>query len=326
MHLLVCRYEDKTEWGDRVGWIYGSVTEDVVTGYRMHNRGWHSVYCITKRDAFRGSAPINLTDRLHQVLRWATGSVEIFFSRNNAILGSMRLKVLQRMSYINVGVYPFTSIFLIVYCFLPALSLFSGQFIVANLDITFLAYLLTMTICLIGLAVLEVKWSGIGLEEWWRNEQFWLISGTSAHLAAVVQGILKVIAGIEISFTLTSKSAADDNDDIFADLYLVKWTSLMIPPIVIALVNIIAIAVAVSRELYSVNAQWAKLVGGAFFSFWVLAHLYPFAKGLMGRRGKTPTIVFVWAGLIAITLSLLWIAIAPPGGGGQAAGQGFQFP
>lgn len=171
------RYEDKTEWGERVGWIYGSVTEDVVTGYRMHNRGWHSVYCITKRDAFRGSAPINLTDRLHQVLRWATGSVEIFFSRNNALLASRRLKFLQRLAYLNVGIYPFTSIFLIVYCFLPALSLFSGQFIVQTLNVTFLIYLLIITVCLISLAILEVKWSGIGLEEWWRNEQFWLISG-----------------------------------------------------------------------------------------------------------------------------------------------------
>ncbi|BFG42522.1 hypothetical protein CerSpe_287950 [Prunus speciosa] len=325
---ISCWYEDKTEWGDRVGWIYGSVTEDVVTGYRMHNRGWHSVYCITKRDAFRGSAPINLTDRLHQVLRWATGSVEIFFSRNNAFLASMRLKLLQRLAYINVGVYPFTSIFLIVYCFLPALSLFTGQFIVANLNITFLVYLLTITICLISLALLEVKWSGIGLEEWWRNEQFWLISGTSAHLAAVVQGLLKVVAGIEISFTLTSKSSGEDENDAFADLYLVKWTSLMIPPIVIAMVNIIAIAVAFSREVYAINPQWAKFIGGAFFSFWVLAHLYPFAKGLMGRRGKTPTIVFVWSGLIAITLSLLWVAINPPGAAGGAAGggAGFQFP
>ncbi|XVE66462.1 hypothetical protein DITRI_Ditri08aG0081400 [Diplodiscus trichospermus] len=48
------------------------------------------------------------------------------------------------------------------------------------------------------------------LEEWWRNEQFWLISGTSFHLAACIQGLLKVIAGIEISFTLTSKSAGND--------------------------------------------------------------------------------------------------------------------
>ncbi|XP_024031854.1 cellulose synthase-like protein D4 [Morus notabilis] len=326
--VISCWYEDKTEWGDRVGWIYGSVTEDVVTGYRMHNRGWHSVYCITKRDAFRGSAPINLTDRLHQVLRWATGSVEIFFSRNNAFLASKRLKFLQRLAYLNVGIYPFTSVFLIVYCFLPALSLLSGHFIVQTLNVSFLIYLLIITICLIGLAILEVKWSGVGLEEWWRNEQFWLISGTSAHLAAVVQGLLKVIAGIEISFTLTSKSAGEDNDDIYADLYLVKWTSLMIPPIVIAMVNIIAIVVAFSRTIYSTVPKWSKFVGGAFFSFWVLAHLYPFAKGLMGRRRKTPTVVFVWSGLIAITLSLLWMAIDPPQGGAAdgGGGGGFQFP
>lgn len=293
----------------------------------MHNRGWRSVYCVTKRDAFRGSAPINLTDRLHQVLRWATGSVEIFFSRNNALLASRKLKLLQRLAYLNVGVYPFTSFFLIVYCFLPALSLFSGSFIVQTLNVTFLVYLLTITICLMLLAILEVKWSGVALEEWWRNEQFWLISGTSAHLAAVVQGLLKVIAGIEISFTLTSKSAAEDDDDVYADLYLVKWTSLMIPPIVIAMVNIIGIIFAFARTIYSAAPQWSKFVGGAFFSFWVLAHLYPFAKGLMGRRGKTPTIVFVWSGLIAITLSLLYMAINPPKGGTtETLGGGFQFP
>lgn len=293
----------------------------------MHNRGWRSVYCVTKRDAFRGSAPINLTDRLHQVLRWATGSVEIFFSRNNALLASRKLKLLQRLAYLNVGVYPFTSFFLIVYCFLPALSLFSGSFIVQTLNVTFLVYLLTITICLMLLAILEVKWSGVALEEWWRNEQFWLISGTSAHLAAVVQGLLKVIAGIEISFTLTSKSAAEDDDDIYADLYLVKWTSLMIPPIVIAMVNIIGIIFAFARTVYSAVPQWSKFVGGAFFSFWVLAHLYPFAKGLMGRRAKTPTIVFVWSGLIAITLSLLYMAISPPKGGTtETLGGGFQFP
>ncbi|KAL5976936.1 Cellulose synthase-like protein D4 [Asimina triloba] len=327
--VISCWYEDKTEWGDRVGWIYGSVTEDVVTGYRMHNRGWRSVYCITKRDAFRGSAPINLTDRLHQVLRWATGSVEIFFSRNNAILASSKLNFLQRLAYLNVGIYPFTSPFVIVYCFLPALSLFSGFFIVQTLNVAFLVYLLIISFTLIGLALLEVKWSGVALEEWWRNEQWWLISASSAHIAAVVQGLLKVIAGIEISFTLTSKAAADENEDIYAELYLVKWTSLMIPPLVIMMTNIIAIAVAFARTIYSEIPQWSKLMGGVFFSFWVLAHLYPFAKGLMGRRGKTPTIVFVWSGLLAITISLLYVAINPPKPSGAAiaaTGGGFQFP
>ncbi|XP_056698383.1 cellulose synthase-like protein D1 isoform X2 [Spinacia oleracea] len=312
--VISCWYEDNTEWGSRIGWIYGSVTEDVVTGYRMHNRGWRSIYCITKRDAFRGTAPINLTDRLHQVLRWATGSVEIFFSKNNPLVATRRLKFLQRVAYLNVGIYPFTSIFLVVYCFLPALSLFSGQFIVQGLSVPFLSYLLTITVCLMLLSLLEVKWSGIGLEEWWRNEQFWVIGGTSAHFAAVLQGLLKVIAGVEISFTLTSKSTAEDEDDIYADLYIVKWTSLFCMPLTIIVINMVALVIGFSKTVYSVIPQWNKFMGGCFFSFWVLAHMYPFAKGLMGRRGRMPTIVWVWSGLVSITVSLLWITISPPQG------------
>ncbi|KAL8239462.1 hypothetical protein R6Q59_016029 [Mikania micrantha] len=310
--VISCWYEENTEWGERIGWIYGSVTEDVVTGYRMHNRGWRSIYCITKRDAFRGTAPINLTDRLHQVLRWATGSVEIFFSKNNAFLASSRLKFLQRIAYLNVGIYPFTSIFLVAYLFLPALCMFTGQFIVPNIDATFLTYLLVMTVTLCLISLLEVKWSGIALEEWWRNEQFWAIGGSSAHLAAVIQGLLKVTAGIEIQFTLTSKSAGEDEDDVYADLYLVKWSSLFVMPLTICITNIVALVMGTARTLFSVIPQWNKLVGGAFFSFWVLAHMYPFMKGLMGRKGKVTTIIYVWAGLLSITVSLLWIAISPP--------------
>jgi 1,4-beta-D-xylan synthase len=328
--VISCFYEDKTEWGRRIGWIYGSVTEDVVTGYRMHNRGWRSVYCVTRRDAFRGPAPINLTDRLHQVLRWATGSVEIFFSRNNALFASPRMKFLQRVAYFNVGMYPFTSVFLLVYCVLPAVSLFSGKFIVQSLNATFLALLLIITITLCLLALLEIKWSGITLHEWWRNEQFWVIGGTSAHPAAVLQGLLKVIAGVDISFTLTSKpgGAGDDGDeDAFAELYEVRWSFLMVPPVTIMMVNAVAVAVASARTLYSEFPQWSKLLGGAFFSFWVLCHLYPFAKGLLGRRGRVPTIVFVWSGLISMTISLLWVYISPPAGARELiGGGGFSFP
>lgn len=36
-------------------------------------------------------------------------------------------------------------------------------------------------------SILELRWSQVSFEAWWRNEQFWLISGISAHLAAVVQ-------------------------------------------------------------------------------------------------------------------------------------------
>ncbi|MBA0677946.1 hypothetical protein Goari_019318, partial [Gossypium aridum] len=105
IQVISCGYEDKTEWGKEVGWIYGSVTEDILTGFKMHCH-----------------APINLSDRLHQVLRWALGSVEIFLSRHCPIWYGYGggLKWLERFSYINSVVYPWTSIPLLVYCTLPA--------------------------------------------------------------------------------------------------------------------------------------------------------------------------------------------------------------
>lgn len=132
IHVISCGYEDKTDWGLELGWIYGSITEDILTGFKMHCRGWRSIYCMPKRAAFKGSAPINLSDRLNQVLRWALGSVEIFFSRHSPILYGYQdghLKWLERFAYVNTTIYPFTSLPLLAYCTLPAICLLTGKFI-----------------------------------------------------------------------------------------------------------------------------------------------------------------------------------------------------
>jgi cellulose synthase A len=136
IHVISCGYEDKSEWGTEIGWIYGSVTEDILTGFKMHARGWRSIYCMPKRPAFKGSAPINLSDRLNQVLRWALGSVEILFSRHCPIWYGYggRLKFLERFAYINTTIYPLTSIPLLVYCILPAICLLTGKFIIPEVN------------------------------------------------------------------------------------------------------------------------------------------------------------------------------------------------
>ncbi|GJT75769.1 cellulose synthase-like protein D5 [Tanacetum coccineum] len=40
--VVTCFYEDKTEWGKPVRWIYGSITEDIVTGYGVLPGRWTS--------------------------------------------------------------------------------------------------------------------------------------------------------------------------------------------------------------------------------------------------------------------------------------------
>lgn len=311
IHVISCGYEEKTEWGKEVGWIYGSVTEDILTGFKMHCRGWRSIYCMPKRPAFKGSAPINLSDRLHQVLRWALGSIEILFSRHCPLwygFGAGRLKWLERLAYTNTIVYPLTSLPLIAYCTLPAICLLTGEFIIPTLSNLASIYFMLLFISIIVTGVLELRWSGVSIEEWWRNEQFWVIGGVSAHFFAVFQGLLKVLAGIDTNFTVTAK-ASDDNE--FGELYAFKWTTLLIPPTTLLVINLVGIVAGFSDALNNGYQSWGPLFGKLFFSVWVILHLYPFLKGLMGRQNRTPTIVILWSILLASIFSLLWVKIDP---------------
>ncbi|KAL6183522.1 hypothetical protein ACLB2K_044933 [Fragaria x ananassa] len=175
----------------------------------MHCRGWRSVHCMPLRPAFKGSAPINLSDRLRQVLRWAHGSVKIFLSRHCPLwygFSGDRLKWLQRLAYINTIVYPFTPLshhLLFIACnmsshrkiHLPTLSNLASVLFLG----VFFSIILT--------SVIELQWSGI--QDLWRNEQFWVIGGVSAHLFAVFQVLLKMLAGVDTNFTVTTKAAED---------------------------------------------------------------------------------------------------------------------
>ncbi|KAL5699889.1 cellulose synthase (UDP-forming) [Ranunculus cassubicifolius] len=311
IHVISCGYEDKTEWGMELGWIYGSITEDILTGFKMHCRGWRSIYCMPKRPAFKGSAPINLSDRLNQVFRWALGSVEIFFSRHSPLLYGYKggnLKWLERFAYINTTVYPFTSLPLLAYCTLPAICLLTGKFIMPTISTFASLFFISLFISIFATGILELRWSGVSIEEWWRNEQFWVIGGVSAHLFAVIQGLLKVLAGIDTSFTVTSK-ATDDGE--FGELYAFKWTTLLIPPTTLLIINIIGVVAGISDAINSGYQSWGPLFGKLFFAFWVIVHLYPFLKGLMGKQNRTPTIVVIWSVLLASIFSLLWVRIDP---------------
>ncbi|KAL0432060.1 UNVERIFIED_CONTAM: Cellulose synthase A catalytic subunit [UDP-forming] [Sesamum radiatum] len=274
MHLISCGYEDKTEWGKEVGWIYGSVTEDILTGFKMHCHGWRSVYCIPKRPAFKGSAPINLSDRLHQVLRWALGSVEIFLSEHCPI----------------------------------CLCLLTGKFIVPEISNYASIVFMALFISIAATGILEMQWGGVGIDDWWRNEQFWVIGGVSSHLFALIQGLLKVLAGVSTNFTVTSKGGDDGK---FSELYVFKWTTLLIPPTTLLIINIVGVVVGIADAVNNGYDSWGPLFGKLFFAIWVIMHLYPFLKGLIGKQDRMPTVILIWSILLTSIMTLVWVRVNP---------------
>ncbi|XP_019415365.1 PREDICTED: cellulose synthase A catalytic subunit 7 [UDP-forming]-like isoform X1 [Lupinus angustifolius] len=312
IHVMSCSYEDRTLWGYEVGLNYGSIASDILTSLKIHTHGWRSIYCMPKRPAFRGTAPINLTDRLNQVLRWAVGSLEILFSHHCPIwygFNEGRLKGLQRIAYINSTVYPFSSIPLLIYCLIPAICLLTDKFIISSVGTLAGLIFISLFLSILASAILEVRWSGVSLEEWWRNQQFWVIGSVSGHLFAIIQGLMTAFSKFNTNLSVVSKAPNDDGE--FHELYTIKWTALLIPPTTIIIANIIGIVAGFTDAMNSGEHSWGALLGKLFFSLWVIVHMYPFLKGLMGRQNRTPTLVVIWSVLLASIFSLVWVRVDP---------------
>ncbi|KAL6657842.1 hypothetical protein ACP70R_005622 [Stipagrostis hirtigluma subsp. patula] len=293
--LMTCAYEDGTSWGRDVGWVYNIATEDVVTGFRMHRQGWRSMYCSMEPAAFRGTAPINLTERLLQILRWSGGSLEMFFSHSNAFLAGPRMHPLQRIAYLNMSTYPIVTVFILAYNLFPVMWLVSEQFYIQQPFGSYILYLIIIIGMIHIIGMFEVKWASITLLDWCRNEQFYMIGSTGVYPTAVLYMVLKLITGKGIYFRITSKQTAACSNDKFADLYVVRWVPLLIPTIAVLVVNVVAVGVAIGKVatwgLFTEQAWHVML--GVVFNVWILVLLYPFALGIMGQWGKKPVILFV---------------------------------
>jgi hypothetical protein len=96
-----------------------------------------------------------------------------------------------------------------------------------------------------------------------------------------------------IPTSLSHQKSAEDEE--FGELYLFKWTTLLIPPTTLIILNMVGVVAGISDAINNGYGSWGPLFGKLFFAFWVIVHLYPFLKGLMGRQNRTPTIVVLWS-------------------------------
>ncbi|TQE09803.1 hypothetical protein C1H46_004577 [Malus baccata] len=99
-------------------------------------------------------------------------------------------------------------------------------------------WVMGLFLSIIATGIVELRWSNVSIKDWWRNEQFWVIGGVSAHLFAVFQGLLKVLTGVDTAFRVTSKAAKDAE---FRELYLFEWTSLLVPPPTLPILNMVGV-------------------------------------------------------------------------------------
>ena len=111
----------------QIGIRYGSLVEDYYTGYRLLCEGWHSIFYHPKRAAFLGDVPISLNDAVSQNKRWCVGLLEVAFSKYSPLtFGIQAMGFLAAFNFAHYAFWPFWSIPVTIYAFLPQLTLLNN--------------------------------------------------------------------------------------------------------------------------------------------------------------------------------------------------------
>lgn len=112
-----------------MGWIYGSTTEDIHTGLIIHKKGWRSILCVPNPPAFLGCAPTSGPSCLAQQKRWATGELEILFSKSCPIFFTLfdKLQLRQCLAYMYLLLWGLRPIPELCYAVLPTYAIITNS-------------------------------------------------------------------------------------------------------------------------------------------------------------------------------------------------------
>ncbi|XWS75762.1 hypothetical protein CRYUN_Cryun01aG0120000 [Craigia yunnanensis] len=290
-----CGYEFGTSWGTKVGWIYGSMTEDVLTGLGIHKKGWKSAFPMPDPPAFLGCAPSGCAAALTQKKRWATGLLEIIVSKNSPIFATLTGKLQFRMFlvYIWFLTWGVSSIPQLCYAALPAYCIIANSYFLPKVQDP--AILIPVAIFVIYnlLTLREYLKTGMSIRAWWNNMRMGRITATSAYLFGALSVVLKLLGLSDTIFEVTQKDS-DSDETNGTTKFTFDESPIFVPGTTLLLVHLTAL-LALSlglRPLVHDVGQGVGL-GEVLSSLWTVLCFLPFLKGLF-RRGKygipSPTI------------------------------------
>ncbi|XP_020107461.1 cellulose synthase-like protein H1 isoform X2 [Ananas comosus] len=278
-NVASCTYELNTSWGEEIGWVYGSMTEDIQTGLRIHSMGLKSKYMVLDPPAFLGSAPVGGPSSLTQYKRWATGLLEVLLGRQGPLVAlfKKRLTVRQCLAYLLINVWALRSLFELCYALIPAYCLLANASFVPKVSDRFFFLPSSIFILYNAYTLAEYLECGLSFRAWWNNQRMLRITSTTAWLFGLLSVILKTLGLSENVFEVTRK---DRQDDAAAETDPSRFTfdesPMFVPGAALVLIHLSALAVGLGRR----TAGLGELLG----SLWVVLSFWPF--GGFSRKGE----------------------------------------
>lgn len=291
-HVAECNYESDTKWGFQLGFRYGSLVEDYFTGYRLKCEGWKAIFCHPSRPAFLGDVPISLIDAVSQTKRWAIGLLEVAFSKYvPVVFGSRYMGFVMGLSYAHYAFWPFLSIPITIYSFIPQIALANRLYIFPKVtDHWFLLYVF-LFLGAYGQDCYDFIFFDSTYKRWWNDQRIWLIRGLSPYLFGLVEYSFKHLGVATQGFNVTSK-VQDDEQSKRYDQGLMEFgvhSTMFVPLTTASIVNLFALIVGILQMLSVWNFE--KLFVQWFIAGFGVLNSWPVYEAMLLRsdKGRMPT-------------------------------------
>ncbi|KAL1298882.1 cellulose synthase-like protein B4 isoform X1 [Arachis hypogaea] len=284
-------YEHGTDWGNKVGWMYGSSAEDILTGLTMHTKGWRSESCVTDPIAFMGCTAQDSVVQMAQYQRWGSGLLEIFFSKNCPIFGTIfgKLQFRQCLAYIWVTTWALRSVPETCYALLPAYCIITNSyFLPKDLGVLIPAALL---VAFNISTLLEYLKTGLSMRSWWNNLRMSRITAMNPWIFSFVTILLKKLRIHDYAFVVTKKElpineGLDKNNVNAGGRFIFNKSLVFVPGTTILLLQLTALIINFfGWQPKARSGGQGSGFGELICSIYVVLFYLPFLKGLF-RKGK----------------------------------------
>ncbi|KAK1568232.1 hypothetical protein Q3G72_021977 [Acer saccharum] len=257
-------YENGSSWGEKVGWMYGSATEDLLTGLMIHTRGWRSGYCNPDPPGFLGGAPSSLLAAMIQQKRWSTGFLEILFSKNNPISATLTANLQIRMciAYLYVIIWGLRSIPELCYAALPAYCIITNTNFLPKFQEPGIFILVAVFVIYNLYTLSEYIQFGFSIRSWWINQTMARIITMTSWTFGFLHAVRKLLGLSEVAFEITQKEGTT-----------------------VLLVQLVALATGLLGLQSPPGGGQGSGLGEVFCSVLMVVWFCPFLVGLF-RKGK----------------------------------------
>ncbi|XP_027127155.2 cellulose synthase-like protein H1 isoform X1 [Coffea arabica] len=305
-----CGYEYGTAWGKEIGWIYGSITEDVLTGLNIHWRGWRTMWLRTNPKGFLGCAPSCGPNTLIQQKRSSTGLLEILFTPKSPFLGTLfrRLEFRQCLVYLYFLLWGPRSIFEICYAALPAYCILTNTNFLPKVNEPAILIPISIFVIFNTYCVSEYIQTNQSIKSWWNNHRMARIIAMTAWLCGFLSVIFKILRLSETVFEVTKKeqSSSIEESDEKPGRFTFDNSPVFVPGTTILMVNLTALGIGFLDFIHGSEGKIEWGIGELVCSIWVVLCFWSFLKGLLGKGkyGIPSSIVCKSAALVFVFVQI----------------------